>query len=113
MLLNSQTPRVNRAFSAVDFGTKNTWGVAPGCYEYAPLALNMYAKNSLPVVAERSPFWATGYLLAGFGCGNELLVSRFRRERGDELLEARIASQRVPERMQTIEITVGHLVSKR
>jgi len=54
-----------------------------------------------------------------FGCGNELLVRRFRRERGDEFLETRIASQRVPERMQpkfaVIQITRdlqsrGHLV---
>lgn len=45
--------------------------------------------------------WATNYPLAGFGCGNELFVSRFRRERGDELLETRMTAQRIPERMQT------------
>jgi hypothetical protein len=110
---------VNRAFSAVDFWTKNTSGVAPGCYEYAPLALNMYAKNSLPVAAKRSPFPGDELSVGSFGRGNELFVSRFRRQRGDEFLEARIAAQRVPEGMQTkfavIQITRdlqsrGHLV---
>jgi len=35
---------MNRAFSAGDLRCINSWGVAPGSNETAPLALNMYLR---------------------------------------------------------------------
>src|SRR6266481_2032163 len=51
--------------------------------------------------------------VGSFGCGNELLVRRFRRERGDNFLETRIAAQRIPERIESKKCRRnGHWVIK-
>ena len=64
-------------------------------------AKHVQRKTLFPSYRNDLFFWVTRLSAGSFGCRNELLVSRFRRERGDEFLETRIAAQRVPERMQT------------